>query len=200
MSCVLLRLVYSRSPRLEFSPNTRSSAFMRLRRAARLNRLGRISERLAQSRGWGRNQGSLEESFARESAAQVSEKREASGVVLACERLRCCRRCVSEVVAWSTKKARGVRCTMWWASLLASTEKACRAHAMTSEASELTPSQTRRHRLGRSSAPSRKNRIRRRSPPTGWQAPQCRDESHTRCHMDRSRVVVLLRWVCLPLS
>ena len=50
--------VYSRSPRLDFSPKyALKSAFMRLRRAARLNRLGRISERLAQSRGWEETRG-----------------------------------------------------------------------------------------------------------------------------------------------
>lgn len=44
--------VYGRSPRLEFSPKyALKRAFMRLRRAARLNRFGRITERLAQSKG-----------------------------------------------------------------------------------------------------------------------------------------------------
>ena len=44
--------VYGRSPRLEFSPKyALKRAFMRLRRAARLNKFGRITERLAQSQG-----------------------------------------------------------------------------------------------------------------------------------------------------
>jgi hypothetical protein len=44
--------VYGRSPRLEFSPRyALKSAFMRLRRAARMNKFGRITERLAQSQG-----------------------------------------------------------------------------------------------------------------------------------------------------
>jgi hypothetical protein len=44
--------VYGRSPRLEFSPKyALKRAFMRLRRAARLDMFGRINERLAQSKG-----------------------------------------------------------------------------------------------------------------------------------------------------
>jgi hypothetical protein len=44
--------VYGRSPRLEFSPKyALKRAFMRLRRAARMNKFGRITERLAQSKG-----------------------------------------------------------------------------------------------------------------------------------------------------